>query len=72
MVDAGLGSAIVLEQHVRSHPAKLNVIAVPLSDEWATKKSVIACIGPDQLDQAARTLRDFLVAQAKGSSGRLE
>ncbi|MBV7483180.1 LysR substrate-binding domain-containing protein [Bordetella sp. BOR01] len=65
MVHAGLGVSLVLKQLADMHQDSLNISAVPLSEEWARKRILIAYRSDDTLSASARTLLDFLTGKTE-------
>lgn len=70
MVHAGLGVSLVLKQLADMHQDVLNIVAVPLMEEWASKRILIAYRSEDTLSASARTLLDFLTGETKDYESR--
>lgn len=60
LVQSGVGVAIVPESVARRHARHLSLAVLPLRDEWAVRKLVIAARDMQALTPPARALVDVL------------
>ena len=65
MIEAGVGVGILPESTAKRHAPALGLTIVPLTDAWATRKTMICVRSLESLPKFARELVDLLVEDAK-------